>query len=493
MSEATTAPRQPTLRSADPPAEVVERTGPAVTAAPTTGPEPLKHEAMADLLDKFEKVAAVLGTKEPGISAGLNRLVEQAAEPGRTEQPLFRTQVAYMLQDVEKLVGAKMASVPDELRTELAKLAGSSPGLVNRDMEALLRSTPEIADRGVVRDIRRTAATIAGMGDQQTSPQVQEMVEVLENRLRLAARFSGPSAPAGPAATTTGSVPEVTSTTPRPVSTADNTVPEKVRTAQSPGDNGPVPTEAMPHRPSRQADPVAIATMAGGSPQMASRPRGVMSSIMDGLRTPNGPPPPWEPPPAAMKDRVSAFEQRLAEGRTDQQIRAAERSGQALMQSMETFMNGPGAGVLGKIEAAANTEPGGMRTVMSEMQPGGRYASLRTEFDNALQQDRAFSSSFNAVEKAAAQYGHDRLALGADFQAGKMNASQLEARFDRADAAIAGAAEKIPGRSPGQSIMAEMAEKVVDLLSKAADRVRQLFAREPEAGPKQGSSPGMTP
>lgn len=194
-----------------------------------------------------------------------------------------------------------------------------------------------------------------------------------------------------------------------------------------------------------------------------------------------------------MKDRVSGFEQKLAEGRTDQHIRAAEKSGQALIQSMETFMNGSGAGVLGKIEAAASTEPGGMRAVMSEMQPGGRYASLRSEFDNALQQDRAFAASFNAVEKAAAQYGHDRLTLGTDFQARKMNASQLEARFDRADAAIVGAAEKIPGRSPGQSIMAEMAEKVAELLNKAADRVRQIFSREPEAGPKQGSSPGMAP
>jgi hypothetical protein len=91
------------------------------------------------------------------------------------------------------------------------------------------------------------------------------------------------------------------------------------------------------------------------------------------------------------------------------------------------------------------------------------------------------------------QYGHDRMALGADFQARKMNASQLDARFDRADAAIAAAAEKVPGRAAGQSIMAEMAEKVGELLNKAADRVRQIFSPEPEAGPKPGSSPGMSP
>ena len=485
MSESIIAPRQPTLRSTAVSAEI-ERIGPGAIAA-LVGPEVTKRDPMADLLDKFERVATALGTKEPGIAAGLNRLVEQGAEPGRTEHPLFRTQVAYMLQDVEKLVGGKIASIPAELRIELTKLAGSSPGLENREMEALLRSTADVADRGVIRDVRRAAATIAGLGDQQNSPQVQEMVEVLENRLRLATRFSGSHSTGLPAVDNPADRAPSASRTTNP---SEGSEREKVRVTRSPGDGVTADVEAKPREPELQADLTSART---GSAHVASQPKSLMSSIMDGLRAPSGPAPSWEPPPSAMKGRVSAFEQRLAEGRTDQHLRAAERSGQALMQSMETFMNGPGAGVLGKIEAAASTEPGGMRAVMSEMQPGGRYASLRSEFDNALQQDRAFAASFSAVEKAAVQYGHDRLTLGADFQARKMDASQLDARFDRADAAISEAAEKIPGRSPGQSIMAEMAEKVGELLSKAADRVRQIFTQEPEAGSRQGPSPGMTP
>jgi len=441
---------------------------------------------MADLLDKFEKIAGALGNKEPGITAGLNRLVEQGAEPGRVEQPLFRTQVAYILQDIEKLAGAKITSVPAELRAELTQLAGSSPGLENKQMEALLRGTADIADRGVIRDIRRNAATIAGLGDQQSS-QAQEMVEVLENRQRLAARFLAPTngtEPTPPGGT------DLNLANHRPNPKNSDAATEKVRSAQSPGDDVKVFTETRPQPPQEQADVTGVTTR---PTTVASAPKKLMSSIMDGLRAPSGPTPPWEPPAASMKERVLGFEKKLADGRTDQHIRAAEKSGQVLMQSMETFMNGPGAGVLGKIETAASTEPGGMRAVMSEMQPGGRHANLRSEFDNALQQDRAFSASFNAVEKAAVQYGHDRLTLGADFQARKMDASQLDARFDRADAAIATAAEKVPGRTPGQSIMTEMAEKIGELLNKAADRVRQIFAREPEAGPKQGSSPGMTP
>jgi hypothetical protein len=488
MSESTTTIRPVSQRPSSPSPDI-DRLGAGVTAAGPTNPELPKRDAMADLLDKFERIAGALGSKEPGIAAGLNRLIEQGAEPGRTEQPLFRTQVAYMLQDVEKLAGAKITSIPAELRAELTKLAGSSPGLENKQMEALLRGTADVADRGVIRDIRRTAATIAGGGDQQ-SFQVQEMVEVLENRLRLATRFSNAATSSPSSSPSSGNIPDASPDVPQPRAVIDNPGSEKVRTAQSPGDNGPVSPNPKPDRPIRATD---SASGIGGSSQIVSSPKSLMSSIMGNLRAPSGPTPPWEPPPASMKDRVSGFEQKLAEGRTDQHIRAAEKSGQALMHSMETFVNGPGAGVLGKIEAAASSEPGGMRAVMSEMQPGGRYASLRSEFDNALQQDRAFSASFTAVEKAAVQYGHERLTLGADFQARKLDASQLDARFDRADAAIAAAAEKIPGRTPGQSIMTEMAEKIGELLNKAADRVRQIFAREPEAGPKQGSSPGMAP
>ncbi len=490
MSESTTATR-PAVHRPSPPSPEIDRIGAGATTAAPSNPEPPKRDAMADLLDKFERIAGTLGSREPGIAAGLNRLVEQGAEPGRTEQPLFRTQVAYMLQDVEKLAGAKITSVPAELRAELTKLAGTSPGLENKQMEALVSGTADVADRGVIRDIRRNAATIAGLDDQQSS-QAREIVEVLENRLRLATRFSSPETPSQASAPTPGAKSDAPPNVSRPSTLTDSPGSEKVRIAQSPGDNSPVSPNPIP-KPDRPIRTNDSASGIGGSSQIVSPPKSLMSSIMDNLRAPSGPTLPWEPPPSSMKDRVSGFEQKLAEGRTDQHIRAAEKSGQVLMQSMETFVNGPGAGVLGKIEAAASSEPGGMRAVMSEMQPGGRYANLRSEFDNALQQDRAFSASFNAVEKAAVQYGHDRLTLGADFQARKLDASQLDARFDRADAAIAAAAEKVPGRTPGQSIMTEMAEKIGELLNQAADRVRQLFSREPEAGPKQSSSPGMAP
>ncbi len=465
---------------------------------------------MLDLLDKLAKVSTVVAARDPGMAKGLNQIVEQSAEPGRTEQPLFRTQVAYMLQDVEKLPSTTAISVPPELRAELSKLAATSPGLENRQMEALVRGTPDIDDRGVIRDVRRAAAAVAASAD-QNSPQVKETIEVLENRMRLASRFSAQSdTSAGPTVETSHPVSadrptataEPAAAGPRsgeaaagPTANGGSGQPEpassdKVRAAASPGDDAQ-PTASRPPRPQQALANDQPSTLS--SPVApAGKPKGFLSSMMDNARPLSSKRNPWEPPPVNMKLRVASFEETMANGRTDQHIRAAEKSGVTLMQSMETFVTGPGAGVLGKIELAASTEPGGIKAVMSEMQPGGRYASLRSEFDNALQQDRVFAASFNAVEKAAGQYGQDRLTLASDFQARKLDAGQLDARFQRADAAIGEAAEKIPGRGAGQNVMAEMAEKVSEMLSKAVDRVRQMFSKETEAGPKASSSPGMS-
>ena len=444
MSDTMTPPRE----AAIPPAAPAERPAPPDNQQKLAEPPKPERDRLLDLLAKFEKVTALVGSKQqdPGVAKAMERLVQQAAEPGHTEQPLFRTQVAYVLQDVEKMAGT--VSIPTELRAEMTRLAATSPGLENARMEALVRSTPDIDDRGVIRDVRRAAASIASLGDQQDSPQARETIEVLENRVNLAARFPSHEAPAQ-----TEKLAKVGAEHAAKIIAPDATARispeapgEKVRAVPSPGDIATTKLSPKLENASQATDGVQAAVTS------AARSKGLLSSIMDNARTPSAGREPWEPPPIGMKLRVQSFEAALANGRTDQNIRAAEKSGQKLMQAMETFMTGPGAGVLGKIEAAASTEPGGMQAVMAEMQPGGRYASLRSEFDNALQQDRAFAASFNAVEKAAGAYGQDRMVLGADFQGRKLDASQLDARFQTADAAIGEAAEKIPGRAPGQNI-----------------------------------------
>ena len=194
-----------------------------------------------------------------------------------------------------------------------------------------------------------------------------------------------------------------------------------------------------------------------------------------------------------MGERVSSFERAISEGKTEHLIRATEKSGVAYMNAIETFTAGPGAGVLGKVEAAASTDPGGLKSVMGEMQPGGRYANLRSEFDSALQKDRVFAASYNQLEKTGAQYGRDRLALEGDFEAKRYDTKHLDARFLKAEEAIGEATSRIPGRAPGTSAMDELGQKLAEILSRAVDRVRAVFGRETEVTQRASSSPSMSP
>lgn len=510
MSDAITVQRDPVLPAAAP-AALDKPMDPARPDTPKEGEKPkVERDPVLDLVQRLQTAANVLGHRDAGLMRGINQLARQAAEPGRAEQPLFRTHVAYALQDMEKIVGAGSTAMPAELRAEMTRLAATSPGLENRQMEALVRSTPDIADRGLVRDVRRAAALVAGMGADQNTPEVREQVEVLENRVRLTAR---PAASAAADAGSDGRPPVERSTAERPASqppdpprpeTTDAratikgqgptaaepaTAGEKVRAVASPGGG----SERVPERTSGQEKAQATVTNSA-TPESKQKPQNTMASILDKMRAP-GPdaPPPWDAPSLNMAGRITRFEKALADGKTDQLIRASEKSGQALVQALETFMTGPGQGVLAKIEAAASTEAGGMRAVMSGMQPGGKYAALRSEFDNALQQDRVFAAAYSQVEKTGAQYGKDRLALGADFAARKLDATQLDARFQQADASVGEATAKIPGRTPGNTAMEELGEKVAELLNKAVERVKQMFGREVEAGPRASSSPGMRP
>ena len=59
--------------------------------------------------------------------------------------PHFKTALAYTLEDVEKHYGP--LPVDPSLRDELSRLAVTSPGLKNKQMQSLLLLTPTLADR----------------------------------------------------------------------------------------------------------------------------------------------------------------------------------------------------------------------------------------------------------------------------------------------------------------------------------------------------------
>lgn len=159
---------------------------PAAGAEAGKGADPKSQDPLRELIHKLDRTQALVARVDPALASVIKSVSERADVPGRLEDPVFRTRVAYVTQDVEKLVGP-IAGMQQGLRAEMARLAATSPGLRNERMQELVRSTPTIDDRTLVRDIRKGASEIARTSD-QTSADVQSKVEVLEHRLRLSSR-----------------------------------------------------------------------------------------------------------------------------------------------------------------------------------------------------------------------------------------------------------------------------------------------------------------
>ena len=477
-------------------------------AAPASGTA--QQVPIVELVQRLQGASVNLSERDAGLARGINKLAETAsADPSATSQAVFRTHVAYSLQDTEKALGAGIVPMTAELRVEMSRLAGTSPGLENKQMESILRSTPELDDRGLVRDLRRAAESIATLGSNQNSTAVQQHVEVLENKVRLSPKTTANKA-ASPLsdrpvyARTDGGVEpgpsrEALAVTSAPSDrSSDRPVEVRAETANQPEGVGTIRAAASPgggwQRPEKDSENQPAPVQKAKVVVAESKPKTAMAQVMDNLRSPaSSAPPPWTPTTFAMGERITKFERLMDQGKTEQLISASERSGVAMMKSIETFSRGPGAAILGKIDAAASTEQGGIKAVMREMQPGGRYAELRSQFDSALQSDRAFAASYNQVGKTAAQHGKDRLALEADFQAKGLDVRQLGARFGKADEAICEATERIPGRTPGKSVMEELGQKVAEIFNKAIERVRAMFGRESAPEARASASPGMSP
>ena len=434
---------------------------------PAAEPAP-KVDPIIILLARMQTAMASFPTGETGLTRGINQLAERAAATDATNDATFRTHVAYLLQDTTRVLGASAIEVPAALNAEMTKLAATSPGLTNKAMKAMLQGTSDIGDRGLVRDLRRAAASMATMGAEQDSAAVSPVIAAFENRVRLAPRegLAVARASGGPEVAPNASLHQP----------SDTGIREEVRATASPG-------------PGAEQRPGSEWTAAQAQPSTQNQPKRLMSHIMSGLSKGPAPgPAPWASPAVSMEERMSGLGQRLDAGRTDQLIRSAERSGVAYMNAIETFSVGAGAEVLAKIDAAGSTEPGGLTTVMQQMQPGGRYANLRTEFDGALQTDRVFAAAYSQVEKTGQQYGRDRLAVTTDFDAKKLDMRQLDARFQKAEEAIGDATERIPGRAPGTNVTDELGQQITEFLKRAVEKVRSMFGQE--AKPEQRSSVG---
>jgi hypothetical protein len=194
-----------------------------------------------------------------------------------------------------------------------------------------------------------------------------------------------------------------------------------------------------------------------------------------------------------MADRITAFQQRMMEGRDEIALRNAEKSGRAAMEALDGFRNGEGATIMNRIRDAARSEPGGMAAVLSEMREGGRFADLRQQFNTALADERGVAQAYDKAASALARYGQDRTAIDQVISR-RPDAANLTARFEQMDTQIGEAAGSTPSRRDGKSMIEDLARQAAELIQRAVDVVKSAFSREPsaEAGGRAAPAPSMS-
>jgi len=270
---------------------------------------------------------------------------------------------------------------------------------------------------------------------------------------------------------------------------------------------------AFPPTLSQNSEPTSAAraqtsahqTTQATQPQMQNRGIAALGSAMTqlyaALRPPQpATPPPWEQAPQPLGDRLAAFERRSSENAITAQTQAAQLAGERAQATLEKLGTGPGGAILNQIKEAAQNEPGGMPAVVAEMAPGGKFADLRTAFNAALVQERAFASAYDRAVSGISAYGEQRMKLADLHDTRQMDISAINSQFEGMDKTIGQASEALPGRKDGKSVQDEIAEKAAKLaeflrnmVQRIGNAIRPAQAPAETPTPAPAASPAMAP
>ena len=433
------------------------------------------RDPIHDLVARLNRDATQLAAKDPDLSRSVRQLAEAADRPGRADDANFRTRAAYALQDMERL-GGPISTVPTALREEMTRLAASAPGLQNDRLQDLVRSTKSLDDMQLVRDIRRTALEVAFQGGDQNGKLVMDRVEALENRTRLSpgvagslkepsSQSPGPNAAASSPSSRSPAADEVVNERPESRS--------KRQTARGdePVSSSPPDQQSGMQRTVNAQGPGALALALGALARHAAKEvsdvRGQATSVVD---------------------RIARHGDSQQQQRDEATIQGAERSQRAALDALQAFQKGAGSNILTKIQDAAKSEPGGLQAVLSEMREGGRFSSLRSQFNADLALERGMSAAYDKVASSLQQYSGDRTAVEA-IGARRGTGQALEARFEKMDAEIGKATAAIPSRGDGKSVLEDLGDKMREVLDRAVQAVKSAFT----PGPRAASSPSPSP
>ena len=505
--------------------------------------------ALADVFQSLERVRPQLEKEAPQLAGQITLLAQKQQDPDLAANDRFRTNVAYVLQDAERLVGPVL---PQEsgLREEMTQRAMTVPGLTSETLKDFMRQTPDLMDQRLVDTVRSVSEQVASMGaDQQGNPEIDEALHSLTDRVANAARFSthDPEAqtvteneqadvrPVEPASEFDGSpepppfddIPEAPepkdSDEPRVQDGATSTRPSSAEKADprmhaSPGGGDPGADQPQAQRPERPADAGAAGTKAapegsnksnaGAKAQSRSGPEkeeektpeqeaaekvvyqvrgpGLFTRLAQAIR------------PEAVQQTVTPGSNWMAKAQTmnaahGQQADAnhldrTEALGLKAQSALEAVQNTPASSVMREIADAAKSEPNGMDGVLSEMRPGGRHEGLQSRFQAERSTNQAFAAQLKEAGEAVAAYGAHR-EKAADIGVERGTEAQVEQRFNGLDSKIGELAKGVPGKEAGTSMIEDLSEKARELVKKAVEAVASVFRPSPSAS--ASASPGM--
>lgn len=475
------------------------------------------EQVLKDLLERLRANQEKLGEMDPRLGKSIGNLLN--APSGSQQTDLYRTRLAYAVQDAERLIGPVLPA--GALRQDLENRAQTYPGLNNNKVQDLLQQTRSIQDSATIQDIRTLAANTAKLGGNQQTPEVLRQVEAIENRLQGTPASSATSTRNAQQTAGTGTATVSGADTPNAAAGAEQAGPTGFRQQASPAGQTGAPGEQRARPADNTTGPQTSRSEAAGPGGNApagntSQPKvTVADGLVQGfgravnavnqadnrttaeagsaisnllhamtsrapLRQAND-----GDTHTPVQGRLANFREAQQNRRDDAQLSVTERAGAAAIADVKAFTGGPASTIMQRIRDAATFDPKGMAGVLEGMRPGGRYQ----DFGEQIQRERTVSPAFAASQDKAiaslATYGNAREAAAAIAQ--RRGEAAVTGRLERLDAEVGREAGQAPGKGPGQSMLQEMTEKVREVIQRAVDRISAAFTARPSAA--AGPSP----
>ena len=120
----------------------------------------LSPDEVRDITQRLSALRPQIEAKDPALAKEIWAIDGAVSwEPKSVQDPHIQTRLAYAVEDAEKLTGK--IDLPQPVREAATRLAGTSPGLENKQLEGLLRQTAFLNDPALVKDLRGKAAEIS--------------------------------------------------------------------------------------------------------------------------------------------------------------------------------------------------------------------------------------------------------------------------------------------------------------------------------------------